>query len=559
MPGGPRDHLDQGFFLDDRLAREGCVHTAECRHLVSQFRFGTGHYRRMGRVFVASTPSEFLGFAPEVVEAGRHAMAVFDLEAYPDIDAVMEAAKATSEKRGRTNRECARAQRLGYYVKPFAYRQFIPDIFEIHQSKQMRQGRELVGRLYAQTIEEMGGAPTVPVEIEAPDCQQHYWQYWGVFLRVEGHKQGDVQTDEQLVAYIRLRRQGISAAYTLIMGHGDHLRHGIMYLLHYEIVARLLQQRQPERPRYIVYLHYTTGNNEGIDVWKQRALFKPGYLHYVEDRPVCLPCEPPMPGLGEALLALKTTVFEPWARAMDIARGYGIAEGWLASLHRMWVVEQTHAPQLTARTLRDGPNPPLAALRPLASGLFPIELVDSTKSAVVVLNGDERGLDSLLQMRDAGVRDVTVYHPGRAQIDVLAELYGGGWTFHQLSESISVESAGTLVIECPAAGAINFVRQRLKQLVGTFTGLLVLSFGERLLGYFGYDAPRINAIYGLYGDDPAAALPLCDQLSQLLGHPTTFRGAYYRDGDPEDRFWIAVTLPQNKRGRRDPNHAAEGR
>ncbi|MBX7201151.1 MAG: hypothetical protein K1X51_17425 [Rhodospirillaceae bacterium] len=539
--GDPRDHLGQGLFLDDRLGREGCVCGPACRYLVSQFRFGVGHYRRMGRVFVASTPSEFMTFSSDAVEIGRLALATFDLDAYPNFDSVMEAAKDTSEKRGRANREYARAQRLGYFVKPFAYRQFIPDIFAIHQSKQVRQGRELRGPLYAKTVEQMGGAPSAPVAIEAPDCPQHHWQYWGVFLRVEGYRQGDVQTDEQLVAYIRLRRQGISAAYTLIMGHGDHLRHGVMYLLHYGIVACLLQQQQPERPRYIVYLHYTTGKGEGIDVWKQRALFKPRYLHYVEDRPVCLPCDPPMPGFGEALLALKATVFEPWPRAVQIARSQGLREDWLRRLHHMWVVEQTHAPRLTTRLLRESPNPTLEPLRSLAAGLFPIEHLDSGSKVAVVLHGDERGLDSLLQIHDAGFRDVTVYHPGQAQLEVLEGLYDG-WSFQPLTETISTENCGALIIECPSADGIAFARHRLKKLIGQFTGLLIVSFGERVLGFFGYDAARINAIYGLYGDDPDAATLFCDQFSQLSGRRTTFRGAHYRDGDPEDRFWIAVML-----------------
>lgn len=533
--------LEQSVFLDDKLERDGCARCAECRYIVGQFRLGTARYRRMARVFIATTPAEFLALAPETVAARRFAMAVLDLDEYTDFDAVMEAAKDTSEKRGRANREYARAQRQGYYVKPFAYAQFIPDLFDIHHSKTVRQGRELRGDLYFKTVAQMGGAPTAPVAIETPACPQHHWQYWGVFRRVAGYRQGEVQTDEQLVAYIRLRRQGDSSAYTLIMGHGEHLRHGIMYLLHYEIVAHMLRQPAAARPRYLVYQNYVTSGAEGIDVWKHRALFKPRYLHYVEDRPVSLPCEPPMPNLGEGLLALKSSILQPWPVAMRIAKEFGVSLRWLKSLHQAWVIESAHAPQLTARILRAGPNPPLDVLRPLASGLFPVDLIDPAWAVTVILHGATRGLDCLAQIHDSGARDVTVCHPDEKAVETLQALYGDTWRFKAWTADTQIPRDGVLIVEGPSEGGVDFVSRRLEPLTASFSGLLIVSLDEQVMAHFGYDAHAVNALYGLYGHDPEAPRLLCDQFSCLLARQVSFAGAFYRHGEPET-FWIAFRL-----------------
>ena len=97
------------------------------------------------------------------------------------------------------------------------------------------------------------------------------------------------------------------------------------------------------------------------------------------------------------------------------------------------------------------------------------------------------------------------------------------------------------LIEGPAAGAIEFVEQQLKRLVGAFAGLLIVSLEEQVLAHFGYDARKVMALFGHYGDDPAAAQPLCERLQALLARSVTFAGAYYRHGDPE-AFWIALRL-----------------
>lgn len=126
-------------------------------------------------------PPPHLSLTSSARAAGIGAAGVFDLHLYRDFKHVMDVARTSTEKRGRVNREIARAVRLGYYVHKFAFRQFVPDIVEIHHSKETRDRR--------------------------PHCSE----YWGVFLAREGYQQGNVRTNEQLVGYVSLQRWGNSA------------------------------------------------------------------------------------------------------------------------------------------------------------------------------------------------------------------------------------------------------------------------------------------------------------------------------------------------------------
>ena len=547
MNNDAHDAAGLELVLDDHLGGTGCACAPECRYVVGNFRKGVAYFSRIRRGYIACTPSEYLELAPKILERKEYSIATLDLDAYSDDAAVMEAARTTTEKRGRVNRDVARAERAGYYVKQFAFALHVPDIVDIHQSKPTRQGMPL-SSYYLKTVEELGGAPTQKVEIETPACSYHHWQYWGVFQPAEGHRQGDVVTNEKLVGYVRLRRQGDSSAYTWTLGHGDHLREGVMYLLHYGIVRTMLQMQPPARPRYIVYHNYTAEVGNTLGEWKRRALFKPRYLYYVDNRAIVAPSEPEMPKSGRCIAILGSTVDVPWPEAKRTAELLGVAPRWTKFLHHIWVVEQARAPGLVMRVIANGPNPTADNLRDLASHMFPVECLEGRRKIAALLCGDTRGLDSLFQLYEAGDRNIAVYHPDLASLETLRATYPGSWSFAHLPDLAgalqdTLAGADAIIVESPGGGSIDYVRTKLKELIGGFSGRLIISFGEKFLAAMGYD---FKLLIEIYHEEPEVEKQLTERLSQLLGRGVDYNGVYYRHGDAEDSFWFCLDLDKGK-------------
>lgn len=182
-----------------------------------------------------------------------------------------------------------KATKLGYYTKPFNWKMFIPDIHDVNTSKEVRSGGVMRGS-YLREIEDMGGAPTKLLEFRAPACKLHWTIPFGVFKKVEGHKQGDVTVNEKLVGYINLKRSGDIALYSMILGHGDHLRDGIMVLLHHDVV-RWASENADGYATGLKYLMYgaVTSGGASLEQWKRWAGFVPreldGYLTEAPPRP----------------------------------------------------------------------------------------------------------------------------------------------------------------------------------------------------------------------------------------------------------------------------------
>lgn len=180
--------------------------------------------------------------------------------------------------KGSALRHARKSDRKGLVVQRFARETFIPDIVEIHHSKERRCGRPM-DKHYLKSVEEMGGAPEELIHPASPACSAHADYYWGVFEPKEGHMQGKARVDKKLVAYINLRRCGNFALYSRIIGHGDYLRHGAMYRLHFAIVEWALDGANPHSRglEHIIYAGYYQGV-EGLRQWKRKVLFDKGLL-----------------------------------------------------------------------------------------------------------------------------------------------------------------------------------------------------------------------------------------------------------------------------------------
>jgi hypothetical protein len=109
---------------------------------------------------------------------------------------------------------------------------------------------------------------------------------FGVFEPRAAYRQGEVEVDEKLLAFIQLTRMGDQAFYTRILGHGDYLRQGIMFALHLHVMRWLLERRD-ELARGVELLMYGDwhGPTNGMRHWKWRAGFRPGCVYRADEVP----------------------------------------------------------------------------------------------------------------------------------------------------------------------------------------------------------------------------------------------------------------------------------
>ncbi len=512
-------------FVDDGLGRAGCTAGPACQAVIRTFRQTGSDSRRSGYNYVPLLPFELPALSLELREHHISSLAVFDLDAYPNFEAVMNAARKRTEKRGRINREIGRAERLGYYVKPFAFGQHVPDIVAIHGSKALRDNRPIKGRYYHLSLEELGGAPKAHVAISPPICPQHNTTHWGVFRREDGYRQGNVQTDEQLVGYIELRRLGNSAWYSRIMGHGDHLKQGVMYLLHYRLVAALMAARAAS-PRYLVFYEYARATTDHRVHWKSLAMFEPHYLLYADDRPLALPTDP-LP-LNRGMLTLKITLGLAHEEAVATAATIGTSSEWLDALYRIWVVENARAPALASNILQQQP-PTADALMPLATYTLPSEALTMARSVAVVLCGKERGIDSLLLLHEKKLNDVMVFHTSEQELKALQAAYNPSWRY-RLGPPAGVDlrhaAPDTIIADITCAA--------LPQLPADYNGSIIL----------GVPAKDMKAI----GLTRESREELASHFGRRLNLPLVCRSIVFRWGEPDEAYWLWFEVERSSLG-----------
>ncbi len=150
-------------------------------------------------------------------------------------------------------RKVRHAIKLGYEFAPFEFDECIDDVYEINTSKAERQGRPMT-----QSYRERPGARGRSPE---QACRRHRNGWFGVFR--EG----------KLLAYTNIPQCGEMMLFSTILGHGDHMDDGIMYLLIWETV-KLHHERSGTS--YAVYYLMDSGT-EGLQFFKRKMGFA-GYL-----------------------------------------------------------------------------------------------------------------------------------------------------------------------------------------------------------------------------------------------------------------------------------------
>ncbi|WP_293970896.1 hypothetical protein [Sphingomonas sp.] len=197
---------------------------------------------------------------------------VVDIDRYPDAAAFDAALKARST---RTLPKIRKAEREGYYARPFLVQCHVHDVHAIRTSMPMRSA----GPVLDYWLLKPGHIAEPATELHPfgwPTCPMHWIIWWGVFLPEPGHRQGGVEVGERLVAFVKMWRLGDIGHYTEIMGHRDHLDKGVMLMLHRAIVRALIAAEVPAMRGVRVLLYGALEHGRaGLLTWKKRAGFRP--------------------------------------------------------------------------------------------------------------------------------------------------------------------------------------------------------------------------------------------------------------------------------------------
>ena len=186
------------------------------------------------------------------------------------IAARIPVAGATLESlRSRTNqfsrRAARKAVRGGYEVRAMDPMEHLEGIVEVNHSLEERCGKPMTDA-YRRSLEELRNEAEGSIKFASPMCGRH-WDLWrGVFAR-EGNG---------LCGYARLRRNGDYMLYGQWLGHGDHLEHGIMHLLHHDILEWVTDTGSSEVKGLanLVYAAWHSGG-AGLQYWKRASGFEP--------------------------------------------------------------------------------------------------------------------------------------------------------------------------------------------------------------------------------------------------------------------------------------------
>jgi hypothetical protein len=182
----------------------------------------------------------------KLVRSKAVGVALLPLDDLADVDAYL-ATRRTARKRVR------RAERLGYTTGVFEPNERRDELLEIHSSIPERQGRP------------------IDAEYLDPDAVHKtgpHLEYMGVF------------SGDRLVAYSALYYAGDIVGMMRVMGHGEHLDNGVMFLLSAGIVGHV-KATHPET-RYVFYDTFF-GAGAGLRWFKEHLGFRPYYVRWTRE------------------------------------------------------------------------------------------------------------------------------------------------------------------------------------------------------------------------------------------------------------------------------------
>jgi hypothetical protein len=153
-----------------------------------------------------------------------------------------------------TRRKLRRAEREGYRFASIVRDDHLDDIFEINTSMEERQGKPMTDA-YRTPPKPYGSLPEFT-------CPRHSLRTYGVLL------------EDRLVAYSWVYQIGQMCLFSTILGHGEHLANGTMYLLVAGAVRDLIESAGT---RYAMYNMHLSGT-DGLRFFKEQMGFRPYWV-----------------------------------------------------------------------------------------------------------------------------------------------------------------------------------------------------------------------------------------------------------------------------------------
>lgn len=144
-----------------------------------------------------------------------------------------------------------KASGRGYVCQRINPNDYVDDIYEINVSKKERQGREMSGS-YS--------------EKKTSYCSDPNFYPYGI-----------ISSSGKLVSYTWMYKLGEVAVVNTLLGHGDLLNDGIMYLMISDIVKEMMNDRAINFVMYDTYF----GALPGLKMFKNKLGFKPYRVKWI--------------------------------------------------------------------------------------------------------------------------------------------------------------------------------------------------------------------------------------------------------------------------------------
>jgi hypothetical protein len=141
-----------------------------------------------------------------------------------------------------------KAERKGYTFSKIDPNDYVDDIYAINTSKPERQGRSMAQQYVA--------------KVDHYEMQEN-WRYFGV-LSAEG----------KLVSYAWVPCHGQVWLLGTLLGHGDYLNDGVMYLLVTKVVLEMYSEIYTSKNMYLMYDMFL-GAQKGLRDFKLKCGFLP--------------------------------------------------------------------------------------------------------------------------------------------------------------------------------------------------------------------------------------------------------------------------------------------
>jgi len=217
------------------------------------------HPEAICRVTSMAITRSFVGrFIGSEEEPPPEVSAWLDLRQFESLEDYLRACRKASK--GGIHADVKRAYREGYTFSEFVRQNHPREVEDIHRSCPERQGKPMRDAY----LQDMGPEPVQPIPVTMPTCAEHWVRHFAC-----------QDKDNKVVAYITMRRVGTFSHYSMIIGHGEHLRHGVMGALHAQVVGYAMQRIGPWAGLSgIMYAGMFQGR-EGLVHWKKKALFVP--------------------------------------------------------------------------------------------------------------------------------------------------------------------------------------------------------------------------------------------------------------------------------------------